>query len=316
MRSPPFFGGFWRVARHKSPKNAWFWALPPFLVLASCTQGVRDLPPPPTTGSTTSTSGAADLSLIDLEPAAGSSTTTAVVMGPGLATIKGDVMGPDGPVEGAVVQVERVVGSGIAGTRLATPSDGTWKVEGVLGGSYRVRAWRAPDLSLTTPLLVFIEAREIRQMSVPVVRQSGLKVSASIAPAPPVVSETSRLVVQVVHRTVDDEGVVHSSPVAGARLELFGSGSWTVETDNPIVSDDDGEGTWDVTCGQSGRQPLSVVVAGEDAMRLELPDCAATRAAPETSSTTDKTTTTRRGGTPTTRRELTTSTTRRSAAAR
>lgn len=250
------------------------------LLLSACTRGaVDELPAPPTTGATTSTTARPDLSGAELAGVPGTTTTT-VPVGPGEATLQGIVMASDGAVPGATVLVERLVGDGVGGVVVAAGPDGRWVVPQVLGGRYRVRAWRAPDLALTSPESFFLESKETRDVEVRVQPYSGVVVTSAIAPSPPVVDETIRLVVRTYTRSVDEQGIVRNEPLPSVQVELTGSGQWEVETPNPAFADATGRADWLVRCLSLGTHSLAVRVGGGEALALKIPPCATTDAAP------------------------------------
>lgn len=273
------------------------------LALAGCTRGaVDELPAPPTTGPTTSSTARPDLSGVALAGVPGTTTTT-VPVGPGEATLQGVVTGAEGAVPGATVLVERLVGDGAGGVMVAAGPDGRWTAPQILGGRYRVRAWRAPDLALTTPVSLFLESKETRDVEVKVQAFSGVVVTSAIAPSPPVVDETIRLVVRTYTRSVDEQGIVRNEPLPSVQVELTGSGQWQVETANPAFADATGRADWLVRCVSLGTHSLAVRVGGGDeALALKIPPCATTDAAPTageddaTNETGPSTSTTRRRG--------------------
>ena len=272
------------------------------LLLSACTRGaVDELPAPPTTGATTSTTARPDLSGAELAGVPGTTTTT-VPVGPGEATLQGIVMAPEGAVPGATVLVERLVGDGAGGVVVAAGPDGRWVVPQILGGRYRVRAWRAPDLALTSPESFFLESKETRDVEVRVQPYSGVVVTSAIAPSPPVVDETIRLVVRTYTRSVDEQGIVRNEPLPSVQVELTGSGQWEVETPNPAFADATGRADWLVRCLSLGTHSLAVRVGGGEALALKIPPCATTDAAPTageddaTNETGPSTSTTRRRG--------------------
>lgn len=275
------------------------------LVLAGgCIRDVGELPPPPPTSSTTTTTGPPDFSDAPLDAVPGTTTTT-VVLGPGGATLNGIVTAADGAaVPGARVRVERLVGEGVASATVATGPDGKWAVAAILGGRYRVRSWRAPDLALITPVPLFVEAAQTVDVTLRLDRYRGLVAVPAIAPDPPVVHEPANLVVQIASRRVSEEGVVIDDPVPDVRLELSGGSAWQVTSSNPTNADSGGRGRWEVRCMEAGRQALSVVVAGEEAIALSVSDCALTP--PTSTSAPNGSTTTTRGTTTTTRSTTTT----------
>lgn len=273
-------------------------------VAGGCTRGaVDELPAPPTTGPTTSSTARPDLSGVNLAGVPGTTSTT-VLLTPGEATLEGVVTGPDGPVPGATVLIERLAGEGVGAATIPTGADGRWSAAGILGGRYRVRAWRAPDLALTTPESFYLEGRETREVKLAVQAFSGVVVTSAMAPSPPVVDESARLVVRSYTRSVDERGIVRNQPLPSVQLELTGSSQWKLETANPAFADATGRADWLVRCSSLGTHLLAVRVGGGgEALALKLPACAASDAAPtvgeegptdETGSTGSTTSTTRR----------------------
>lgn len=247
-----------------------------------------------------------DLTGVALNPVAGN-TTTSVVLGPGPVTIAGTVQAPDGVVPDAIVQLERLVGDGVAATRIPTLPDGTWKLEKVLGGRYRIRAWRVPDLATARSEVLFIEDGKDRPVALTLAAVGGVRVDAAVAPDPPVVGNQANIEVRVAERTVDAEGVVRDAPRQGVSVGLGGSGAWELDSPSPTTTMADGTAEFRVTCQQSGQQPLFATLADGSSYALLLPACVSSGTT--TTSTTERssTTSTTRGTTTTTR--STTSTT-------
>ncbi|MFP5376485.1 MAG: carboxypeptidase-like regulatory domain-containing protein, partial [Acidimicrobiia bacterium] len=209
-----------------------------------------------------------------LPAASGRTTTTTVVMGPGRATVRGRVVGPEGgPVVGAVVRVERLVGDAAAGTDLLSGEDGAWSLPGVLGGRYRIRAWRSPDLAMVEPAFVFVGHDQTAPVEQQLGRWSGTRAVPAIAPSPPTVGEPAALVVQVSNHSVDAEGVVRATPVAGVPVEVAAVGAWAVSEPAETVTDPAGEARWEVVCRAVGAQPLRLVVNGVEPFEIALPAC-------------------------------------------
>lgn len=280
-------------------------------LLASCTRGaVDDLPAPPPTRPTTSTTARPDLSGVALAGVPGATTSTSVLLGPGEASFDGVVVGPSGPVPGATVLLERLVGQEVASAVLTTGADGRWSAEAVLGGRWRVRAWRAPDLALTTPESLFLEEAEKRELQLTVEEFTGVTVTSSIAPAPPIVDELSRLVVRAFTRSVQEDGIVRNEPLPFVELSLAGSSQWRVESSNPTTADGTGKGEWLARCTSPGNHTLAVRVAGGQALTLKLPACALTPDDPADPEQGDSDADGGSGSTSTSRRRTTTSETR------
>ena len=288
-----------------TPRARLLSALLLIVTMVACTKGaVDELPAPPTTGPTTSSTARPDLSGVALAGVPGTTSTT-VLLTPGEATLQGIVVGPDGPLAGATVLLERLVDEGVGAATIPTGPDGRWSAPMILGGRYRVRAWRAPDLALTTPESVFLESKETRDVEVRVQPFSGLVVTSAIAPSPPVIDEPVRLVVRTYTRSVDEQGIVRNQQLPSVQVELTGSSQWRVETANPTFADGTGRADWLLRCVSLGTHSLAVRVGGGEAFALKLPACAASDAAP-TAGEDDATNET---GTSTTRRRPSSSTT-------
>jgi hypothetical protein len=270
--------------------------------VAGCSDDSKPIPEPPTTVvSVTSPPDPPDLAGAVVEGVAGKTTTTKVVLTPGSASLSGQVLGPDGPVAGASVRVERIVGDAIGTMDVTTAADGTWQAppppllpappdpnapptiattttrpstpQGLVGGRYRVRAWRSPDLSLTAPTILFLGAAEQKQLPLQVSRYSGLAVTSSVAPSPPIVGELANLAVLVTTRSVDTNGVVRALGVPAAAVSLAGGAGWQLVRSD---SETDGSGTAFVQlrCRQEGPQPLAVNVEGTASFTLTIAACA------------------------------------------
>lgn len=263
------------------------------VVLASCSSPdpFAELPEPDPVDleSTTSTS-TLNLAGVPLPPVPGATTTT-VALGPGPMTIVGKVEGPEGFVAGAIVELERLVGDGSASTRVPTAADGTWNVEKVLGGRYRVRAWRVPDLVSTTEV-VFVATTRERAIELRVEPVGGVRVDTAVAPDPPVVDEQVNVKVRVAERTVDAEGIVRDTPVAGVSVTVGGSGDWQIDSPNPSSTGGDGSTIFRLTCGSDGPQPLFASLGGgSESYALAIAPCVDPTATSTTSTTSTTTST-------------------------
>ncbi len=232
------------------------------VVTAAGCGGVTSLsfPTPKSVPPDQATTTTVDLSGVTLRRVPGSTTST-VVVGPGRANLSGSVVGPGGPVPGAIVHVERIVGDYYASVNVTAQPDGTWAVPNVLGGRYRVRGWRTPDLALTNPQIFFLGGTENKTMTVQLDQFNAINVSGAVAPNPPIMGQAANLVVQVTNQTVDDSGVVRGTPVPGATVQLTSStGGLTVAGDNPATTDSSGEVRWQIGCQSIGTQDLVFVL--------------------------------------------------------
>lgn len=294
-------------------------------VVMGCSSPHRlDLPAPPSTRAVTTSSQAPDLSGALLTPVAGRVTTTAVAVRPGNATLRGLVLGPDGPVPGATVRLERLVDDGAGRLDIATDGGGAWNTSapsgppavfvppsratlptiagqitvptvpttlaprttpapsttlrpgqppGILGGRYRVRAWRSPDLALTTPQILYLGGKDSQTLTLTLSRYTGIAVSSNVGPNPPVVGQVADVAVVVSSQVVDSQGVVRGASVAGASVSLLATGAWLAATPTQAVSDSNGRVDFGLVCQAPGQQALTVQVNAVNVFELQLPAC-------------------------------------------
>jgi len=241
-------------------------------VLVACTKKAGyDFPPPPSTTPEESTT-VPDYSAVQLARVSGRTTTT-IDNAPGQAHISGSVVAPQGAVPGATVHAERLVGDSVLALDVATNPDGSFHLDNVQGGRYRIRAWRAPDLALTTPLVFFLNGNENKSgVNLQVTQYTGTKVTAAIAPNPPIVGDPANLAVQVTTQMVDPTGIARDTPTVGVQVDLQGAGSWQLQSSSTEFTDASGTATWHLTCTSTGNQPLSASVNGTS-YPLSLPAC-------------------------------------------
>lgn len=242
------------------------------LVLAACTEAEDDASPPAPTGPTTTTQPLPDYGTVPLA-AVGGATTTTIVLRPGDVVIGGVVTGPEGPVAGATVEITRVVGGAEVSERHLTLEDGRWEANGIQGGRYRLRAWRAPDLALTKPEIRYLPARKAEVIPLTVARHSGVAMTATFAPDQPDLDERTTLAIQVVDKRVDAEGIVRAVPRPVASVELRMAAAWSVETQNPARTDGAGVARWIVRCDRRGVHALAVAIDDTDVIPISPPRC-------------------------------------------
>ncbi len=198
-------------------------------------------------------------------------TTLSTAIGPGTARIVGTVNGPEGPVTGAVVKVERFVGTVVAQAEAQTQAGG-WSVESILGGSYRVTIFRPPDLAQIAPDVFFLAADETKVLTTTLIRLGENSITASIDPNPPLVGLPALLTVRFGSGGVDAAGRVVVTPRPGIRVQLNLASSIGLESVAIVVSDGAGAAAWQVRCLQPGQFPASLLV-GNASSSLVLPPC-------------------------------------------
>ncbi|HEV2069833.1 MAG TPA: carboxypeptidase-like regulatory domain-containing protein [Acidimicrobiales bacterium] len=235
------------------------------VALAACSSGdpFEPLPEPENRPApSTSTTAVADFRNVVLPPVDGTTTTTEVVIGPGPATLAGRVDGPEGPVEGATVRLERMVGDASAGLDVLTGPDGSWRAPGLLGGRYRIRAWRSPGLAMLEPQILFVEAARPAAVALVLERLQSLAVDIALAPDPPIVGAPVNLLVRISSQIVGDDGVVRATPQAGVGLVLGSGSGWAARSPVQVSTDIAGNATFTLICRAPGPQALTVTLPG------------------------------------------------------
>jgi hypothetical protein len=76
----------------------------------------------------------------------------------------------------------------------------------------------------------------------------------------------------VLSQTVDEEGVVHRSPVGGAAVTLDIRGKWSLVGDPTQATEYNGRTAWQLTCTEVGQQPIIAFVGGRE-WPLNVPAC-------------------------------------------
>lgn len=211
-------------------------------------------------------------------------TALSTEMGPGTARIVGTVNGPEGPVTGATVKVERFVGAAVATVQVQSQA-GAWSVDSILGGSYKVTIFRPPDLAQTVADVFFLAADETKTLTTNLVRLGANSITASIDPNPPLVGLPAVLTVRFGNGTVDANGQSTFIPRPGIRVQLNLAAGMSNESAPLLLSDGAGAVAWQVRCLAPGQFPASLLV-GNASSALVLPPCTAAPPAPAAPATT------------------------------
>ncbi len=248
----------------------------------------RSLPPPSSTSSTEveQTTTSVDRSRTVLQPLTGRTTTTLAEFGD--ATLSGSVTGPDGPVPGAVVRIERLVGDAVQVREVRARDDGTWVLEGLPGGRMRVRAYAPPSLTMLEPEIFFLTESQPRELRLTVREHAGILVLSDVTPPAPTVGSPVNVAVRVVEKVVDDEGVARTQPIAGVPLQMQSSG-WDLLA-GPDATGSDGVAVFTFRCDEAVSVTAAVVLfdgTQDRSFPLEVPSCG-----PRPTTTTSSTTTT------------------------
>lgn len=186
--------------------------------------------------------------------------------------LTGTVIGPEGPVEGARVRVERYAGTEFGQRDVTTNKDGRYEVPELPGGRLRVRAWKE-SLATTESQLAFAPATGELNLDVAVEPHDATAISAALQVAEPHVSEGVDLRAVLYQEQVNpDTGLIEGTGIPNAQLQLGVESGFRIESDNPQTTDPDGTVTWRLVCTVVGVH--NVVVSGSGLeIPVQLPEC-------------------------------------------
>lgn len=263
------------------------------LVVAACgAPQARRLPPPKETSSTQprSTTTNIDYSTVVLPSVAGETTTTLRTTGDTI--LAGVVGGPEGAVPGAIIRIERLVDDAVQSYEVRADEQGVWKLEGLPGGRFRIRAYLPPRLTMAEPVVRYLLDGDVEELSLNLVVYEGISVDATATPPDPMVGDAVALAVQVAERVVGPDGIGRPVPRENLPVRVNSSGWRSLDDDTRGITDADGVVVFTFECDRVGPVTATAIVgAGRRDFPLDVPDCAplptttTTTTAPTTSTT-------------------------------
>lgn len=192
------------------------------------------------------------LPAVGLESAPSSQVT---VQGGG-AQLKGLITGPEGPLQGAEVVIQRFTNDGAAVVRTQTNAEGRWRVRNVHGGRFRVRAFVPGQFGSSGSEVFFLADGETRTHNVNLARPSEVPIVRGIPFGDAFVGGQGTAIVFVANRIVDELGKTHQVAGAGVNVTLLVDGVAVVLTSSPTaVTDGEGYATFSFSCaaGSTGQ---------------------------------------------------------------
>lgn len=172
----------------------------------------------------------------------------AVPMAGGAAKLRGVVLGPDGPVPSASIEIQRHTDDGVAFRVLTANEDGEWSANGLLGGRYRVRAWLPGALAMGSSEVVFMSDNDSHEFEF---------LLWGIDPSPDLelikndevyLGVPATIAVVLSRPVIDDRGVVLTTPIAGSPIIVSASQNMTVLSEPTQVTDTDGVARFVIVC--------------------------------------------------------------------
>lgn len=200
-------------------------------------------------------------------------------MGGGRARVDGVVTGPEGPVAGAVVRIQRHTFEGVVEEEVVTDAAGAWSVRGLRGGRYSVRAFVPNSLTSGTPSLFFLEdadkgALNLELVAAPTGRDAEVVGPTHIVPAEPAVVS-----ITLGRWIVDAEGRLVRLPASAVELNATGFAPVTVLSERRVTTDSGGAVSFVVECAEEGPAAINLSGTAEGvlfAAYAELPPCSFT----------------------------------------
>lgn len=191
----------------------------------------------------------------------------------GAARIGGVVSGPDGPVGGATVLVERHTTTGSATTRVVTGADGRWSLQRLLGGRYRIRAWVPGWMGMERSEVRFVANGERVDLPISLVAVDTEPKVAVVGAGDIFLGLTGSVAVTLTTTTVDEEGRIVVAGVGGVPIDLTIDQRVTAAS-TTAVTDDDGVARFVLRCEELGR-PTAAVGFDDRIEPVTLPSCVA-----------------------------------------
>lgn len=195
----------------------------------------------------------------------------------GTARVTGAIVGPEGPVPGATVQLERFVGDQVGSIRVPAGPDGRFELTTLHGGRYRIRGWSAPSHTATRSAVAFIPADgEVVDLAIGVERHDAVHLTAGVEAGRFQVGDVATIRARLTREVVNGEGIVVDEPVPAAEVALTAPGlAVAAPSTNPARTAADGRVSWDVECRLPGSHRFTLAASAPAVeLAVDAPACA------------------------------------------
>lgn len=196
-------------------------------------------------------------------------------MSGGEVTFSGKVVGPEGPVAGAIVGIERLTSDGIGELRLQSNAAGTWQVEQLPGGRYRVRAWKPGELTSGSSEVRFVVEKAAEEFDFTVVAVDPTPTLDLIHGGAIYAGHSGTVAVVVTQRTIDADGIMVTAPVSGALVSVHTSAEVSLTAGSLRVTDEEGSASFTLRCLAPASGGRMNVTTGLTNVAFRLPGCRA-----------------------------------------
>lgn len=189
----------------------------------------------------------------------------------GPSRLTGSVAGPNGPEVDAVVRIERHGSDGVSTADATTDENGSWSLNGLAGGRFRVRAWTDGGLTMENSTVFFLDDGDARRLDLVLNEISSEPRAAFTTRGDIYLGLTATVAVSLTEHRVGADGVIEVIPLVGGELTLPSRPGFTV---TPEVASTDGAGVarFTVRCHQVG-SATSTISYLDYRGTVELPRC-------------------------------------------
>lgn len=195
----------------------------------------------------------------------------------GKAKLTGVVYGPDGPVDGAVVRLERFVGARGGFAEIRTAKDGRWLADGVYGGRFRFRAYQRPNLATTEPQVAFVAGDADLTVDITVDKHERQRLQAALVLGNMQLDAPIDLRARRDHEEVDENGIVQARPPKEPEeVTLQLDEGMLIVGEDTATTDGDGYVVFNIVCHATGPH-RATVRSGDLETTIDLPECEAGR---------------------------------------
>lgn len=175
----------------------------------------------------------------------------------GDATLRGTVSGPDGPVPGAVVRIERHTDHGSISVDTSTDDEGRWVLAPLAGGRYRVRAWLPGQLTMGRSEVRFVGDDEVATFDFSLWGIDPAPAFEFVDGGAMYEGSTATVALVLTWRSIDGDGLVVINPLPGAEVTVETTAQVGVTSGQPLVTGSDGVARVQLRCVPTGVPPLS-----------------------------------------------------------
>ncbi len=213
------------------------------------------------------------VALVALTPPEPSEEPPEIELTDGEARLTGTVVGPEGPVEGTIVRIERHTSEGSAFFDVTTDADGVFEADKVPGGRFRVRAW-VPGLMTTGGSDVrYVAGDEESEYELSMWGVDPTPSFELVHGGPQYYGQAGNVAVVFTQRFIDEEGILVTAPLAGGLVSVRTSAGVKVSSRSVRLTDEEGSAWFTLTCTGSHQSATITVRSGLVSKTFALPGC-------------------------------------------